>query len=93
MLNITVIYWDDSLVEYEWESKKAFIIDMESDNENIPRLDGVVVKLDTKDTTLINWYAHTKEVSVYELLKECKYEEYLVKHHKKDDMVTKKNIM
>ena len=76
MINIVIINCDGIPVEYEWKSKRAFIGDMESDNENIPMLDDVVVEINTKDTTLINWYAHTGEVQVYELLKECKYEIY-----------------
>ena len=36
MLNIVIINCDGKYVEYEWDSKKAFVEDIESDKEVIP---------------------------------------------------------
>lgn len=47
MLNIVVINCDGKYVEYEWGSKKAFIQDMQSDNENIPMLDDPLTEVNT----------------------------------------------
>lgn len=45
MLNIMVYNCDDKFIEYEWESKEAFLADMESDKEDIPMLDDPVITM------------------------------------------------
>ena len=41
-VNMVVMNCDDRLVEYEWDSKEAFLKAMNSDEENIPMLDDSV---------------------------------------------------
>ena len=55
MLNIVVINCDGKYVEYEWNSKKAFVQDMQSDNENIPMLDDPLAEVNTQDDNLQLW--------------------------------------
>ena len=74
MLNIVVINCDGKYVEYEWCSKKEFIKDMESDNENIPMLDDPLAEVNTQDDKLLLWWRNTDGMTVDDLLKECKQE-------------------
>ena len=74
MLNIVVINCDRKYVEYEWDSKKAFVQDMQSDNENIPMLDDPLVEVNTQDDNLQLWWRNTDEMTVDDLLEECKQE-------------------
>lgn len=74
MLNIVVINCDGKYVEYEWDSKKAFIGDMESDNENIPMLDDYLAEVNTQDDNLSLWWRNTGGLTVDDLLEECKLE-------------------
>ena len=74
MLNIVVIKCDGKYVEYEWYSKKAFVQDMQSDNENIPMLDDPLAEVNTQDDNLQLWWRNTDRMTVDDLLKECKQE-------------------
>lgn len=74
MLNIVVINCDGKYVEYEWDSKKAFVQDMQSDNENIPMLDDPLVEVNTQDNNLQLWWRNTDGMTVDDLLEECKQE-------------------
>lgn len=74
MLNIVVINCDDIYVEYEWKSIEDFVIDMESNNENIPMLDDVLTEVNTQDYNLYLWWRNTVYNTVDDLLEECKQE-------------------
>ena len=74
MLNIVVINCDGKYVGYEWNSKKAFVQDMQSDNENIPMLDDPLVEVNTQDHNLQLWWRNTDGMTVDDLLEECKQE-------------------
>jgi hypothetical protein len=74
MLNIVVINCDRKYVEYEWDSKKAFVQDMQSDNENIPMLDDPLAEVNTQDNNLQLWWRNTDGMTVDDLLEECKQE-------------------
>lgn len=74
MLNIVVINCDGKYVEYEWYSKKAFVQDMQSDNENIPMLDDPLAEVNTQDDNLQLWWRNTDGMTVDDLLEECKQE-------------------
>ena len=74
MLNIVVINCDGKYIEYEWNSKKEFVRDMESDNENIPMLDDPLVEVNTQDNNLQLWWRNTYGITVNDLLEECKVE-------------------
>lgn len=74
MLNIVVINCDGKYVEYKWDSKKAFVQDMQSDNENIPMLDDPLTEVNTQDDNLQLWWRNTDEMTVGDLLEECKQE-------------------
>lgn len=74
MLNIVVINCDDIYVEYEWKSIEDFVIDMESNNENIPMLDDVLTEVNTQDYNLYLWWRNTVYNAVDDLLEECKQE-------------------
>lgn len=74
MLNIVVINCDGKYVEYEWNSKKEFMEDMESDNENIPMLDDHLAEVNTQDDNLQLWRRNTGGLTVDDLLEECKQE-------------------
>jgi hypothetical protein len=74
MLNIVVINCDGKYVEYEWDSKKAFVEDMESDKEVIPMLDDPLAEINTQDDNLQLWWRNTDEMTVDDLLEECKRE-------------------
>lgn len=76
MLNIVVINCDGKYVEYKWDSKKAFVQDMQSVNENIPMLDDPLVELNTQDDNLQLWWRNTDNMTVDDLLEECKRELY-----------------
>ena len=71
MLNINC---DGKYVEYEWDSKKAFVEDMESDKEVIPMLDDPLAEINTQDDNLQLWWRNTDEMTVDDLLEECKRE-------------------
>lgn len=72
MLNIVIINCDGKYVEYQWESWKKFIEDMESDNENIPMLDDPLAEVNTQDDILLSWWINTDGLTVDDLLEECK---------------------
>ena len=74
MLNIVIINCDRKYVEYEWDSKEEFVKDMESDNENIPMLDDPLEEVNTQDDNLQLWWGDTDEMTVDDLLEECKRE-------------------
>lgn len=76
MLNIVVINCDGKHVEYEWNSKKEFMEDMEreSDNENIPMLDDHLAEVNTQDDNLQLWWRNTDGLTVSDLFEECKKE-------------------
>lgn len=74
MLNIVVINCDGKYIEYEWNSKKEFVRDMESDNENIPMLDDPLAEVNTQDDNLQLWWRNTYGITVNDLLEECKLE-------------------
>lgn len=74
MLNIVVINCDGKYVEYEWNSKKEFMEDMESDNENIPMLDDHLAEVNTQDDNLQLWRRNTDGLTVSDLFEECKQE-------------------
>lgn len=76
MLNIVVINCDGKYVEYKWDSKKAFVQDMQSVNENIPMLDDPLVELNTQDDNLQLWWRNTDNMTVDDLLEKCKRELY-----------------
>lgn len=72
MLNIVVINCDDNYVEYEWESIKEFVQDMDSDNENIPMLDDALTEVNTDNDNLSLWWRNTGFITVNSLYEECK---------------------
>lgn len=74
MLNIVVINCDGKYVEYEWSSKKAFVQDMQSDNENIPMLDDPLAEVNTQDDNLQLWWRNTDRLIVSDLFEKCKQE-------------------
>ena len=74
MINIVVINCDGKYVEYEWNSRKAFIQDMQNDNENIPMLDDPLAEVNTQDDNLQLWWRNTYGMTVNDLLEECKQE-------------------
>ena len=74
MINIVVINCDGKYVEYEWDSKKAFVRDMQSNNENIPMLDDPLAEVNTQDDNLQLWWRNTDGMTVDDLLEECKQE-------------------
>ena len=74
MFNIVVINCAGKYVEYEWDSKKAFVEDMESDKEVIPMLDDPLAEINTQDDNLQLWWRNTDEMTVDDLLEECKRE-------------------
>lgn len=76
MLKIVVINCDDKYAEYEWKSMKDFILDMNSDNENIPMLDDVLVEINTDNENLYLWSKNTDYNTVNDLYKECKQKLY-----------------
>lgn len=74
MLNIVVINCDDKYVEYEWNSMKDFVLDMDSDNENIPMLDDTLVEVNTDNENLNLWWRDIDYTTVNDLYEECKQE-------------------
>lgn len=74
MLNIVVINCDEKYMEYEWNSKKAFVEDIESDKEIIPMLDDPLAEVNTEDEELQLWWRNTDGLTVNDLLNECKRE-------------------
>lgn len=72
MLKIKVMNCDDKEVQYKWISKREFIDDIDSDNENIPMLDDVLTSVDTDDDELHEWWRDTDGIIVNDLYKECK---------------------
>lgn len=59
-------------MEYKWNSKKEFMEDMESDNENIPMLDDHLAEVNTHDDNLQLWWRNTDGLTVSDLFEECK---------------------
>lgn len=76
MLNIVVINCDGKYVEYEWNSIKEFVQDMDSDNENIPMLDDALAEVNTDSDNLNLWWRNTDYNTVNDLYEECKQEIY-----------------
>ena len=74
MLNIVVINCDGRCVEYEWNSIKEFVLDMDSDNENIPMLDDALAEVNTDSDNLNLWWRNTDYNTVNDLYEECKQE-------------------
>lgn len=74
MLNIVVINCDDKYVEYKWNSMKDFILDMDSDNENIPMLDDALAEINTDSENLYLWWRNTSYNTVNDLYEKCKQE-------------------
>lgn len=72
MLSIVVINCDGKYAEYEWDSKKAFVKDMESDNEIIPIFDDALAEVNTDDNNLHLWWKNADGITVKDLLDECK---------------------
>lgn len=64
MLKITVINCDGKYIEYEWDSKREFVLDMESNNEYIPMLDDKLIEINGENNENYN--------IVDDLYKECK---------------------
>ena len=74
MLNIVVINCDGKYVEYEWNSIKEFVLDMDSNNENIPMLDDALAEVNTDIDNLNLWWRNTDYNTVNDLYEECKQE-------------------
>ena len=74
MLNIVVINCDEKYVEYEWKSIKEFVLDMDSNNENIPMLDDALAEVNTDSDNLNLWWRNTGYNTVNDLYEECKQE-------------------
>lgn len=74
MLNIVIINCDGKYVGYEWDSKEAFVKDMESDKENIPMLDDPITEINTLDKDVQLWWENTYSLDVNDLVEECKRE-------------------
>lgn len=74
MLNIVIINCDGKYVEYKWNSIEDFILALDSDNEIIPMLDDVLVKLETDSENLGMWWRNTDGMAVNDLYEECKQE-------------------
>ena len=74
MLNIIVLNCYGKYVKYEWASKEAFVKDMESYNGIIPMLDDVLIEVNIQDDNLQLWWRNTDEMTVDDLLEECKHE-------------------
>lgn len=73
-LDIVVINCDDKRIEYGWDSMEAFVSDMDSNNENIPMLDDVLVEVNTGYDELNDWWRDSDGISVDDLYEECKQE-------------------
>ena len=74
MLNIVVTNCEGKYVEYEWNSIKEFVLDMDSDNENIPMLDDALAEVKTDSDNLNLWWRNTDYNTVNDLYEECKQE-------------------
>lgn len=74
MIEITVINCDDKEIQYDWISKRAFVEDIDSDNEDIPMLDDVLKAVDTDDDEVHTWWRDTAGIIVNDLYEECKRE-------------------
>ena len=81
ILNIVVINCDDKQVEYEWNSIKDFVLDMNSDNENIPMLDDALVEVNTNNKNLNLWWEIADYNTVNDLCEECKQIEIMSKYN------------
>lgn len=76
MMNIMVVNCDNVFVEYEWKNKEMFLLEMESDSEDIPMLDDPVITLDINFTSFSE--EECKDLGIYtvsDLLEWCKSEE------------------
>lgn len=71
MLEITIMNCDNKEIKYEWASKREFIDDIDSNNENIPMLDDVLIAVDTDDDELHEWWRDLNGITVYDLYEEC----------------------
>ena len=69
MLKITVINCDGRYIKYEWNSKREFVLDIESSNEHIPMLDDKLIEINGKSNKNYN--------IVDDLYKECKEEQQM----------------
>ncbi len=74
MIEITVINCDDKEIQYDWISKRAFVEDIDSDNEDIPMLDDVLKAVDTDDDEVHTWWRDAAGIIVNDLYEECKRE-------------------
>lgn len=72
MIEITVINCDDIEVQYEWNSKREFVEDIDSENDFIPMLDDVLKAVDTDDDELYTWWRDSNGIIVNDLYEECK---------------------
>lgn len=72
MLKIMIINCDGKHVEYEWDSKASFIKDMGGDNEHLPMLDDILAEVNTDDDNLQSWWRDLNEMTVDDLVNECK---------------------
>lgn len=61
-------------MKYEWNSKEAFVKDMESNNEAIPMLDDPLAEVNTQDNNLHLWWRNTDGMTVNDLIEKCKQE-------------------
>ena len=67
MLEITIMNCDDKKIQYEWVSKREFIDDIDSNNENTPMLDDVLIAVDTDDDELHEWWRDSNGIIVNDL--------------------------
>ena len=72
MLNIVVINCNDNYAEYEWNSLKDFVSDIDSYNENIPMLDDTLVEVNTDNERLNSWWRDTCYDKVNDLYEMCR---------------------
>ena len=72
MIEITVINCDDVEVQYKWNSKREFVEDIDSNNDNIPMLDDVLKAVDTDDNEVCTWWRDSNGIIVNDLYEECK---------------------
>ena len=53
---------------------KDFVLDMDSENENIPMLDDTLVEVNTDNENLHLWWSNIDYTTVNDLYEECKHE-------------------
>ncbi len=72
MIEITVKNCDDKEVQYEWDSMKSFVEDIDGENENIPMLDDVLTAVDTDNDEIAIWWRDSNGIIVNDLYEKCK---------------------